>query len=297
MGWYHGHDVGEPSSRGLRKDLMNAPSLLFDRPVIAFDIETIPDPAMGRRSLGLEGTDAEVVRAMVEKRREETDGRSDYPGLPWHRVVSVCATILDPAAGHVEVRVLGGDLFDERSHVEGFFKLVAAAPRPPRLVSWNGSGFDLPVLRYRGMVIGVAAPDFYRHESGDGERRSSSQYTDRYGDLHVDLMDVLSGYGASSRVGLGMIAGSLGVPAKAFLDRAIFEHVVEGDATSIESYCKLDTVTTMLVFLAWAFHMGRVSRAELDRHVAALSEELGKLGDPRWAEIRRTLQSWPPWPA
>jgi hypothetical protein len=34
-------------------------------------------------------------------------------------------------------------------------------------------------------------------------------------------MDVLSGYGASMRIGLGTLGKVLGLPGKAFLDRAI----------------------------------------------------------------------------
>ena len=45
---------------------------------------------------------------------------------------------------------------------------------------------------------GIAAPELYRSE---GEWKWNS-YQGRYHDMHVDLMDVLSGYGASRWVGL-----------------------------------------------------------------------------------------------
>jgi predicted PolB exonuclease-like 3'-5' exonuclease len=115
---------------------------MFDRPVAAFDIETIPDPDLGRRLLGLEGTDADVVHEMVRRRLAETDGTTEYPQLPWHRVVCVCVTTLDPASRNVEIRALGGELLDERSHVGGFFRF---AERAPRLVSWNGG---VSICRY-----------------------------------------------------------------------------------------------------------------------------------------------------
>lgn len=97
---------------------------MLDRPIVAFDIETIPDPDIGRRILGIAGSDAEVVHEMVRLRLEETSGSSEYPQLPWHRVVSICTTTLDPETGKVAIRALGGAAMNERSHIEGFFKLV-----------------------------------------------------------------------------------------------------------------------------------------------------------------------------
>jgi len=264
---------------------------MLDRPVVAFDIETIPDPDIGRRLLSIAGSDAEVVHEMVRLRLEETSGNSEYPQLPWHRVVSICATTLDPETGAVAIRALGGTAMNERSHLDGFFRLVTQELKSPRLVSWNGSGFDLPVMRYRAMMLGVAAPDFYRT---DGDRRWNN-YQNRYQDLHTDLMDVLSGYGASMRVGLGTISKALGLPGKAFLDRDIYEHVLDGEDLRVAEYCKLDTVETMLVFLVWAFHTGQVSQNEVRQHVVAVRQAIARLTYPGWRAIELDLDGWPAW--
>ncbi|HEY8079197.1 MAG TPA: ribonuclease H-like domain-containing protein [Labilithrix sp.] len=254
---------------------------MLDRTVVAFDIETIPDPDFGRRALGIEGEDADVVGEMVERRLEETKGSTEYPQLPMHRIVTVCATSLDPASGAVTIRKLGGAAMDERSHVEGFSALLRASPR---IVSWNGGGFDLPVLRYRGMLLGVAAPELYR-----------DPYLDRRGDLHVDLMDVLSGYGASSRVGLGTLSTALGLPGKSFLSRAIYEHVLAGETEVVDEYCKLDTVLTMYLFLAFAFHTGAASRGDVDRFSRSLRACVASQPFGGWHDLDAVLAKWPPW--
>jgi 3'-5' exonuclease len=266
---------------------------MFDRRVAAFDIETIPDPDLGRRLLGIEGDDAAVVREMARRRLEETTGKSDYPHLPWHRVVSVCVTELDPVSDQVSIRALGGEPFDERSHVGGFFQLVEDAPlsEPVRLVSWNGGGFDLPVLRYRAMMLGVTAPGFHRH----AEERGPNSYQDRYHGLHVDLMDVLSGHGASARVGLGTIGPVLGLPGKTFLERPVYDHVIDGESARVTEYCMLDTVQTMLVYLSWSFHCGRITLDELRHWVAGVRAEIAKLTYPAWRDVEVMLASWPPW--
>lgn len=264
---------------------------MLDRPIVAFDIETIPDPDIGRRLLGIAGSDAEVVHEMVRVRLGETGGGSEYPQFPWHRVVSICATTLDPEASSVSIRALGGAAMNERSHIEGFFRLVTQELESPKLVSWNGSGFDLPVIRYRSMTLGITAPDFYRT---DGDRRWNN-YQNRYHDLHTDLMDVLSGHGASLRTGLGTLCRVLGLPGKAFLDRAIYDHVLDGEDLRVAEYCKLDTVETMLVFLVWAFHTGQVSQSELRRYVDGVREAIGTLSYVGWRGIEVDLEGWPAW--
>jgi predicted PolB exonuclease-like 3'-5' exonuclease len=264
---------------------------MFDRRIVAFDIETIPDPDLGRRLLGLRGDDGDVVHELVRRRLAETEGGTEYPQHPWHRIVSVCVTVLDPESGAVEIRALGGDALDERSHVDGFFRFLEGGSRSPRLVSWNGGGFDLPVLRYRAMMLGVAAPDFYR----DDEDRRWNNYQNRYHDLHVDVMDVLSGYGASMRVGLGTLGKVLGLPGKAFLDRPIYEHILAGEGPRVTEYCKLDTVETLLVFLVWAHHAGRLPQADFCRHVDAVRGAVAELAYPAWREVDVALEGWPAW--
>jgi predicted PolB exonuclease-like 3'-5' exonuclease len=257
---------------------------LFDRPIVAFDLETIPDPEVGRRVLGLEGSDLDVVREMARRRREETNGATDFVPLPWHRVVCACATVWDPAHESLQIRALGGDALDERSHLAGFFQLFEE-PRP-RLVSWNGGGFDLPVLRYRGMRHGLAAPGLYRAGPEGG-------YHHRQHDLHVDLMDVLSGHGSSARASLGAVSKLLDLPAKAFLDRPIHEHVLDGGAADVLAYCKLDTLDTLLLFLLWSLHVGTLEPHELRRAADQVRAAVAREPYPGFREVAAGLEGWP----
>ncbi len=267
--------------------------MLLDRSIIAFDIETIPDPEIGRRLQGIEGTESEIIREMVRRRLEETEGQSEYPQPPWHRIVTICASLLGPKSGRIEIRALGSEAADERSILESFFALFKNEQRPPRLVSWNGSGFDLPVIRYRAMLHGIAAPNFYRT---DGELKFNN-YQNRYHDLHLDLMDVLTGYGASVRVGLGNWGRTIGLPGKSFIDKQVYEHVLDGELPRVIEYCKLDTLETLLAFLLYAHHRGDLPEDELRRYVAAARESAQALPFEGWRQVDTALASWPRWPA
>ena len=92
-----------------------------------------------------------------------------------------------------ELRSGGEAGFDEKKLLQGFFGYFERLK--PRLVSFNGRGFDLPVLKYRAMVHGVSVSWLY----GAGDKWNS--YQNRYStDWHCDLLDVLSDYGTSARV-------------------------------------------------------------------------------------------------
>lgn len=267
---------------------------MFDLPLISFDIETTPNPDMGRAHLGFDGDNASIIRQMMAARAVETQGRTEYPAQPWHRVICVCVTVLDPKTGSIEMLPLGSDdLWDERSHVEEFFAFVEkrgkwgsrdsaeAADLPSRLVSWNGSGFDLPILRYRAMAHGIIAADFNR----TGGNRKYDHYFARFGNLHVDVMDELSSYGASPRAGLDAVAKSLGLPSKEFLSKPIHEHLIEGDHVTIVEYCKLDTLVTLLAYLSWGRHAGWVQPEAYEQAMAEARACVAKQEHPGWREV------------
>ena len=166
------------------------------------DIETVPDPDFGRRVMGFEGDNAAVIESMTRQRLEETDGKTQYPRAPLHRIVTIAVARLEPDTGSFGLSTLGDEAWDEKSHLEGFAGLFEDASGPPRLVSWNGNGVDLPVIRYRAMLHSVPMLALYRT---DGDWKWNN-YQGRYHELHVDLMDVLSGYGASRWVGLARVS-------------------------------------------------------------------------------------------
>ena len=83
----------------------------------------------------------------------------------------------------------------------------------PTLVSWNGGQFDLPVLHYRALLHGIAAPRYW--DTGDVDREFRwNNYLSRFHERHTDLMDVLAGYQVRATASLDDIALLLGLPGK-----------------------------------------------------------------------------------
>jgi hypothetical protein len=113
--------------------------------------------------------------------------------------------------------------------------------------------------------------------------------------MHVDVMDTIAGYGASRWVGLGMWGPTLGLAGKGFIDGEVYEHMLAGELALVHEYCKLDTLMTMLAFLAWAHHTGDVTTRDLLRHVDAIRTSVGQLHHEGWRPVERGLEHWPPW--
>jgi predicted PolB exonuclease-like 3'-5' exonuclease len=250
--------------------------------VLAFDIETIPDVAGIRRlhDLPADLPDREVAEVAFQIRRTKTG--SDFLPPQLHRVV-VISCVLRSDEG-VKVFSLEGQEADViRRFYEGIEKFV------PQLVSWNGGGFDLPVLNYRALIHGVSAPTFW--ETGEENRDFRfNNYISRYHTRHLDLMDVLAMYQPRNNAPLDEVAQLAGLPGKIGIGGAkVWETYLAGDTASIRNYCEADTANTYLLFLRYQLLRGVFTKAAYDREIQLLRSCLKSLDKPHWREF---LQLW-----
>jgi predicted PolB exonuclease-like 3'-5' exonuclease len=256
--------------------------------VLIFDIETIPDVELGRRIFALDGlSDAAVAKAMFAHRRQES-GR-DFLPLEQHRVIAIACAL----RSREELRVwsLGGPAADEKELIERFFDGIEKYS--PDLVSWNGTGFDLPVLHYRALAHGVQAPRYW--ETGDGDVAFRyNNYLNRYHWRHLDLMDVLSGFQPRSRASLADIAALLGFPGKlGFSGAQVWDEYLAGNTVGVRRYCETDVLNTYLIYLRFELMRGQLTR---ERHAAELERVKTLLRDssePHFAEFLRAWEAQP----
>lgn len=250
--------------------------------VLAFDIETIPDVAGIRRlhDLPADLPDAEVAEVAFQIRRTKTG--SDFLPPQLHQVV-VISCVLRSDEG-IRVFSLEGQEADLiRRFYEGIEKFV------PQLVSWNGGGFDLPVLNYRALIHGLAAPTFW--ETGDENRDFRfNNYISRYHSRHLDLMDVLAMYQPRNSAPLDEVAQLAGLPGKIGIGGAkVWEAYLGGGIAEIRDYCEADTANTYLLFLRYQLLRGVFTKAAYEKEIQLLRGHLKGLDKPHWREF---LQLW-----
>ena len=251
--------------------------------LFVFDIETVPDTDAAPNLTGETSPDREVRRAAIEQYHLDiTDGKNSFPRQPFHKVVAISfleAEIeRDGAQEGYTLRDLrsGGEAsFDEARLLQGFFTYLER--QKPRLVSFNGRTFDLPVLKYRAMVHGISSP--WLHKSGD----KWNSYGYRYAtDWHCDLLDVLSDFGASARVKLNEVCAAFGFAGKFGVDGSmVAEMIDQGKIDEIRHYCETDVLNTYLVYLRWQLHTGTLNKAGYNASVADLVNFINTEKDTR----------------
>jgi len=248
-------------------------------PVLAFDIETVPDVEGIRRLHGLPAdlADAEVAEVAFQKRRTQTG--SDFLGPHLHRVLVISCVLRE--GDSLKVFSLGET--SEKDLIRRFYDGVERLV--PQLVSWNGGGFDLPVLNYRALVNGVSAPKFWDQGEDDRDFRYNS-YLGRYHARHLDLMDVLAMYQPRSNAPLDEVAQLAGLPGKIGVGGAqVWSAYQAGRIGEIRDYCEVDTVNTYLLYLRFQQLRGAFTAEQYGRECALVRGLLEKRPEPHWREF------------
>ena len=253
--------------------------------VLIFDIETIPDLASGRRLYDLDGlNDADVAKVMFHKRREET-GDSEFLRHPLHQVVAISVVLRQ--ADQLRVWSLGDVGSSEADIIRRFYEGIEKYT--PTLVTWNGSGFDLPVLHYRTLLHGISAPRYW--DTGEHDRDFKwNNYLSRFHARHTDLMDVLSAYQVRATARLDDIALMLGLPGKLGMDGSqVWDAYQAGKLAEIRNYCETDVLNTYLVYLRFELIRGNLDQKSYETEIRRTREYLKAEAKPHFNAF---LEAW-----
>ena len=213
--------------------------------VIVWDLETVPDIKGFAAANDHDGkTDDEIRAAMGDK----------FPKHIYHSIICIGALIAHQEDGVWAIDALGAPHIGERSEktlIASFVDRIAELS--PQLVTFNGSSFDLPVLRYRAMVHAVAAPGL-----------SLRPYFNRYTEDAVDLCDVLSSFSFQGKSTLHELCRVMGLPGKPgeISGGEVEKYYRDGHINEIAEYCESDVVNTYRVWLRYELFRGRLSLSE-----------------------------------
>jgi 3'-5' exonuclease len=213
--------------------------------VIVWDIETVPDIKGFAAANGHDGkSDDEIRIAMGDK----------FPKHIYHSIICIGALVARrEGSGPWTVDALGAPHVGDRSEkvlIASFVDRIAELS--PQLVTFNGSSFDLPVLRYRAMVHGIAAPGL-----------AARLYFNRYTEDAVDLCDVLSSFSSQGKATLHELCRVMGLPGKpdGMSGGEVEKYYRDGHIRKIAEYCESDVINTYRVWLRYELFRGRLSDA------------------------------------
>ena len=207
--------------------------------LIVWDIETVPD-LKGFAAVNGHGgsSDDEIRVAMGDK----------FPKHIYHAIICIGALVAHQDGSRWTIDALGAPHVGERPEkalIASFVDRIAELS--PQLVTFNGSSFDLPVLRYRAMVHAVSAPGL-----------SSRSYFNRYTEDAIDLCDVLSSFSFQGKATLHELCRVMGLPGKpeGINGGDVEKFYREGRIREIAEYCENDehrsrTVSTVIRRALW----------------------------------------------
>lgn len=254
---------------------------------MVFDIETIPDIEGGRRIYGLDGLDDEgVAKAMFHIRAQKAGG-SEFLAHHLQRIVAISVTFRRQGSDEFKVWSLGDEQAGEKEIVQRFFDGIDRYT--PTIVSWNGSGFDLPVIHYRAMLHKITAPRYWDMGEDDNSFKWNN-YISRYHTRHTDLMDLLALYSGRANAPLDELATLYGFPGKMGMDGSkVWGAFQDGRIKQIRDYCETDVLNTWLVYLRFQLMRGHIDPQKYDSECAIVRQYLKQSGKQHLLEFE---QAW-----
>jgi predicted PolB exonuclease-like 3'-5' exonuclease len=225
--------------------------------VIVWDLETVPDLKAFAAANNLTGQPDEEIRAALGEK---------FPKHLFHSIVCIGALVAHREPAHWRVAALGAPHVGERTEkvlIQAFVDRIRELK--PQLVTFNGNSFDLPVLRYRGMINEVAAPGLI-----------ARPYFNRYTDDALDLCDVLASFTANAKATLDEISRAMGFAGKpeGVDGGEVEKYFLAGRIAEIAAYCESDVVNTYRIWLRYELFCGRLSETEYRASEANLTDFL-----------------------
>lgn len=226
---------------------------MADQSVIVWDLETVPNLKGFAAANAHEGrSDHEIREAMGDK----------FPKHIYHLIVCIGALVAHREPDRWTVSALGAPHIGERSEralIAAFVGRIAELA--PQLVTFNGSSFDLPVLRYRAMAHGLAAPGL-----------SLRPYFNRYTEDALDLCDVLASFSSGAKATLHELSRVLGLPGKpdGMSGGEVEKYYHDGRIRDVAAYCEADVVNTYRIWLRYELFRGRLAQPQFEASEACL---------------------------
>lgn len=249
---------------------------------LVFDIEAIPDGNLVAkvRFPGQEISPQEAIRLAQDQEKAKSPTGSDFLPPTLQKPVSICVIRVGKDFLPRNIGILDDSDGVDGSLVQKFWFGINRYPQA-QLVTFNGRGYDVPLLELAAFELGIPAKHHY-----ELSRKRFITY-------HIDIMDWMSNYRAFTLTGgLNLLAKKLGLPGKFDVSGdKVYELYQEGKLHEINSYCLCDTLDTYFVFLRTRVMSGEITLdEETDIRSKAIDWLLGQ--SEKYPIIRTWMGHW-----
>jgi hypothetical protein len=246
--------------------------------ICVFDCETVPDIELVKQDYKIEMDNEIIICEKAFEIQKERTGSSFLP-IIYHKVVAISAVICDDNFEFQKVGSFPKDsqlICDEVALISEFLGFIDKTK--PKLVTFNGNNFDLPMLFIRAMKYNICCKAFFNSDKWDGYR---SRYSEK---MNLDLMDSLSHFGAVRELKLDSIAKMINIPGKFDVKGDdVYKLFFEWKYKEITEYCESDVLNTYWLMLKYELLKGSLSRENYAKILKNFSEKLTK--DKSYSEL------------
>jgi predicted PolB exonuclease-like 3'-5' exonuclease len=258
---------------------------------LILDTESIPDGRLLARIKYPDDSltpEAAIERAQAEARAQSATG-SDFLPVSFHLPIGLCVIRVAADYSLLAVTSLDAPQYRPREIVTAFWQGLKRYKA--KLVTFNGRGFDLPLLELGAFRYGCSNRDYF------------SSRANRYGNNgqgNIDLCDWLNNFGACRLTGgLDLFSKILGKPGKMSLSGdQVYSYYLAGRLQEINDYCMFDTLDTYFVFLRSRVMTGDLNlEQEFDLVQKAKQWLIARV--PEMPALQQYLDNWgdwDPWP-
>jgi len=258
---------------------------------LVFDVESVADPALVS-SLRYPGEGLDGHEAVTRYRAElmEKHG-SDFIPYTFQLPVSVAIGKLGRDFRLIDLVVLDEPEFRPHIITDHFWRGWEAYRRPT-WVSFNGRGFDLPLLELSAFRFGLDLSNWFQTTS-----KTYDQPRNRFNtQSHIDLCELLTNFGATRFTGgLNLAANLLGKPGKMDVQGDMVQDMFDaGRLAEINDYCRCDVLDTYFVFLRTRVVLGQLSLEQEQQIIAETRTWLEERAESQRA-YAMYLEKWGDW--
>jgi hypothetical protein len=227
-----------------------------------FDCETIPDYELVVKTFEIEQGLGEYEASLKAQQLHEEKNNTAFLPLPYHKVVALSAVIADDYGRFIKVGDFGKGSDDEEDIISHFFEFIEKDN--PKLVSFNGRSFDMPMLLIRAMKYDLTLHAFFDTNNPQVGKNKWENYRQRYSEnFHTDLMDSISQFGAARGLKLDTLCTMADIPGKYDVSGdQVMELFYQGKIDKIKEYCQSDVLNTYWLFLKYQMLRGDLTKEQ-----------------------------------
>ena len=245
--------------------------------ICIFDCETIPDIDLILQTFETtkEG-ELEIIKEALSHYEEQKN--TTFLPLPYHKLVALSAVIADEFGRFIKVGDFGEGQDDEESIIRHFFRFMEE--KNPKLVSFNGRGFDMPMLLIRAMKYNISFPAWFDQSNPMLNKTKWENYRQRFAEgFHLDLLDSMGSFGAVRNLKLDTLCTMAGIPGKYDVSGdQVLDLYYDDKLSLIKEYCQSDVLNTYWLYLKYELLRGDLTLPDYYSFLQTMRDNLPPLG-------------------